>query len=123
MSDKVSRYLITLLNTGEKFYCREDQHLLKGMTSMGKKGIPSGCHGGGCGVCKVRIVGPASAYKTLSMSREYVSDQEQEKGVVLACRAFPLQQLEIEVIGKLKKNAERVGTGWSLGQPVKSKSN
>ena len=102
--------------------CSEDQHLLTGMASMGKKGIPSGCHGGGCGICKIRIIGPSSAYRTLAMSREHISEAEENDGVVLACRTFPLDDIDVEVVGKIRKNAVRKGGGWAFGQPVKVKS-
>ena len=84
------------------FFCREDQHLLAGMAAMGKRGIPSGCHGGGCGVCKVRIL--KGEIDTLVMSRKYVSKTERLNGVVLACRTFPRSDIRLEVIGKMSKN-------------------
>ena len=114
-----TRCRITIQDTGETYLCGEGQHLLNGMASMGKKGIPSGCHGGGCGVCKIRIKGPKSAYRTLPMSREHVSPQEEREGVALACRTFPLADLQLEVLGKIKKNVLKNTGGYVFGQPVK----
>ncbi|MCP4055869.1 MAG: 2Fe-2S iron-sulfur cluster binding domain-containing protein [Pseudoalteromonas sp.] len=48
-------FKVLIENTDEVFGCSEGQHILSAMSKMGKKGIPSGCHGGGCGVCKVKI--------------------------------------------------------------------
>jgi ferredoxin len=122
MEKREKRYRITIRDTGESYICREGQHLLKGMASMGKRGIPSGCHGGGCGVCLIRILAPKSAYRTQVMSRDHVSEEDEVQGIVLACRAYPLQDLEVEVIGKIRKNVLRKKTsGWTLGQPVKVK--
>ncbi len=81
-----------------EFECREDQHLLVAMKSIGKKCIPSGCHGGGCGVCKIRIL--AGDTERLVMSRKHISKTEEEQGVVLACRIFPRSPIRLEVIGK-----------------------
>ena len=99
---EVVAYSITIKDTGELYYCSENQHLLQGMTSLCKKGIPSGCHGGGCGVCKIRIV--SGRYKTIPMSRAHVSEEEERQGVALACRTYPQEDLDLEVIGLLHKN-------------------
>ena len=95
------KYSITIKDTGELYSCSKGQHLLQGMTSLGKKGIPSGCHGGGCGVCKIRIV--SGRYKTISMSRAHISEEEERDGVTLACRTYPQDNLDLEVIGQLHK--------------------
>ena len=99
------RHRITILDTGENYPCSEDQHLLGGMLSLGKRGIPSGCHGGGCGVCKVKIT--KGDYETKVMSRDYVTVEEEAQGIVLACRTFPRSSVSLEVIGKLAKNVLR----------------
>lgn len=42
--------------TGDRFRCEEDQSVLKAMELVGKKCVPVGCRGGGCGFCKIRVV-------------------------------------------------------------------
>lgn len=105
---------ITILDTGEIYPCEEGQHLLQGLLSLGKRGIPSGCHGGGCGVCKVRVI--SGRYETMTMSRAHVSVEEEGKGVVLACRVFPRSDIELKVIGKLQKNVIRGFGNFSTGR-------
>ncbi|MBV1912808.1 MAG: 2Fe-2S iron-sulfur cluster binding domain-containing protein [Cycloclasticus sp.] len=95
-------FKVTLLDTGESFNCTSQQHVLSAMSKMGKKGIPSGCHGGGCGVCKVKIM--EGTYHTKKMSRAHVSIEEENAGCALACRVFPTSALSMNVIGKLQKN-------------------
>ncbi|RLA21279.1 MAG: ferredoxin [Gammaproteobacteria bacterium] len=95
-------FSIYIEETGEVFKCSDGQHILSAMASMGKKGIPSGCHGGGCGVCKIRLLD--GTYKTEKMSRTYVSEGEEEEGIALACRVFPMSDIHLSVIGKLRKN-------------------
>ena len=71
------------------------------MVSIGVRGIPSGCHGGGCGVCKIKVI--SGCVETGNMSREKVSLEEECQGVCLACRARPLSDLLIEPLEKLEK--------------------
>lgn len=96
---------ITIAETGESFRCSASQHVLNAMVRLGRKGIPSGCHGGGCGVCKIKVT--RGTYTTLVMSREHVSETEERDGVVLACRTMPTSDLDVSVIGKLKKAVTR----------------
>lgn len=100
-----TRFEVTVAETGESYLCSPHSHLLGAMVALGRKGIPSGCHGGGCGVCKVRVV--AGDYATLPMSRAHISLDEERRGIVLACRTYPQTDLRLEVIGKLKKAVTR----------------
>ena len=43
------KHRITILDTHETYDCGDDESLLGAMVKIGRKGIPSGCHGGGCG--------------------------------------------------------------------------
>ncbi|HOV02871.1 MAG TPA: 2Fe-2S iron-sulfur cluster binding domain-containing protein [Kaistiaceae bacterium] len=99
------RFEVKILDTGEKFSCSASDHLLRAMLALGRKGIPSGCHGGGCGVCKVKVT--RGTFTSLVMSRAHVSEEEERDGIVLACRVMPTSDLEVEVVGKLKKAITR----------------
>lgn len=92
-------------NTLETYHCAGDQTLLAGMEALARKGIPVGCRGGGCGVCKVRI--ESGTVHTLKMSRSHVSVEEQAAGFVLACRAYPNSDLQLRAVGKLARCVER----------------
>jgi ferredoxin len=94
-------HTITIADTGETYGCKETQHLLGGMLQLGKKGIPVGCRGGGCGVCKIQILD--GTYETRKMSRERVTEQEELSGTVLACRVFPRSDIRLQVLGHLNK--------------------
>lgn len=97
-----SIYQITIEDTGEAFRCKSDESLLIGMERLGKRGIPVGCRGGGCGVCKVHVT--KGTYQRRVMSRAYVSSEEEAQGTVLACRVRPLSDIVLRVVGKMKKN-------------------
>lgn len=58
------------------------------------RAVPVGCRGGGCGVCRVRILD--GEYEALRMSRRHVSEAELAEGVVLACRVVPRTDLVVE---------------------------
>lgn len=108
-----TRHKIVIDQMKESYYCHEQQHLLAGMTSLNKKGICSGCHGGGCGVCKILILQGEVKIKT--MSRQHVSEIEQSMGIYLACRVYPRSDIKLKVIGKLKKNILNPGCNKKYG--------
>lgn len=95
-------FQVKISDTDECFPCRADQSVLDGMSQqIGRKGIPVGCRGGGCGVCKVEVL--AGSYVRKVMTRAHVSVEEEAQGKVLACRIFPGSDLELRVIGTMKR--------------------
>jgi len=93
-------FIHKLKMTGESntFEASSLEHILNSMAKGGVEIAPNGCHGGGCGVCKIKIL--KGDVETLCMSKKYISDDERELGFVLACRAFPKSDVEFEFIGK-----------------------
>jgi ferredoxin len=71
------------------------------MTRLGCGLIPVGCTNGGCGVCKIEIL--RGDYQTGLMSRAHVTEDEQERGIALACKVYPRSDLTLRVLGKLSK--------------------
>lgn len=96
--------LIRLTNTGETFRCSNDRHLLAGMEQLGRKGIPVGCRNGGCGVCKVRVV--EGQVERRKMSRAVIAAEEEQEGYALACRVYPLTDLQVDVVGRMARTVE-----------------
>ena len=101
VSGSKTSFQVEIADTGECFDCAPDQVVLNAMLALGRKGIPSGCHGGGCGICKIRVT--SGAYSTGCMSREHVSEQEEHARVALACKVFPQTDLRVKVLGKMRK--------------------
>ena len=87
-------YRVEVVNRKQIFYCAEDQVLLIGMEHQNISCINVGCRGGGCGICKVRIID--GKYETKRMSRSHISEAEEEKCFALACRVLPRSDLLIE---------------------------
>lgn len=98
-------YEVTILGSGGSVQCRSGQSILEGMVKLGSKGIPSGCRGGGCGVCKVEIV--SGSYQSKPMSRSHVSAQDELDSRGLACRVFPTSDISLRVIGSMSRAIER----------------
>lgn len=87
---------IRVKNRDAEFHCPADKTLLVGMEQQLTKALDVGCRGGGCGVCKVRVL--SGEYERKRMSRAHVSEQEEQDGFALACRIFPRSDLCIEAI-------------------------
>jgi len=95
-------YRITLADSGEAFPCTARQNVLAAMESLGRKGIPVGCRGGGCGICRVQVLG-SGGYRTLKMSRAQVSVEDAAAGICLACKLIPERDLTVRALGLLRK--------------------
>lgn len=105
-------HLVTIADTGETVRCGEDTVVLKALATLGYRGVTSGCHGGGCGVCKVRI--EAGEFSAGVMSRAHVTEDEQNDGIVLACRIQPRSALRLSVVGGISRAIARQKKKYGL---------
>ena len=96
-----STYDIYVVDTGDRFSCRKSQPVLQAALCSGAASIRSGCHGGGCGICKVRVL--AGEFTSGNMSRAHVEPESIERHDVLACQIYPLSNLVVELLGKSKE--------------------
>ena len=94
-------FTVTISDNAERYPCRPTQTLLAGMERLGRKGIPVGCRGGGCGMCKVHIT--AGEFTTRKMSRAHISAADEAAGIVLACRCTPQSDITLTVLGPMRK--------------------
>ena len=74
---------------------RDGERVLHEMIKRRVADIPVGCRGGGCGVCRVRVV--EGEYSTKRMSRKHISPEDEVDGVVLACRLIPHSDIVVEL--------------------------
>lgn len=95
-------YAITISDTGESFSCSAGQNVLAAMERLGRRDIPVGCRGGGCGVCRVQVIG-RPRYRTLKMSRAQVSIGDAAQGICLACKLIPEQDLTLKMLGTMQR--------------------
>ena len=54
-----------------------DDHLLRGMERLGRRGIPVGCRGGGCGVCKVQVLTVTHAPQVAARAQSHLLIEKQ----------------------------------------------
>ncbi|MBU9618572.1 2Fe-2S iron-sulfur cluster-binding protein [Burkholderia multivorans] len=95
---------VYIVDTAERFNCHGSQHVLQAAIGARTKSIRSGCHGGGCGICKIRVL--HGSYASGPMSRAHVSPAVGQGCDVLACRIYPLSNLVVELLGKSKERAQ-----------------
>jgi ferredoxin len=100
----VAAFSIQIRDTGESFTCNADKSVLGGMEALRRKGIPVGCRSGGCGVCKVKI--EKGTVRRGPTSRDHVSLEEEAEGIALACRCYPEADIELSVLGKMRRSFE-----------------
>ncbi|MDA7087476.1 2Fe-2S iron-sulfur cluster binding domain-containing protein [Pseudomonas sp. SA3-5] len=92
------QYRVTEVSSGQHFGCDEALPVLTAMEQHGLFCVPVGCRGGGCGLCKVRVL--AGDYECGRMSCKHVSAEAREQGYALACRLFARSDLSIERYSK-----------------------
>ncbi|MBM3517157.1 MAG: 2Fe-2S iron-sulfur cluster binding domain-containing protein [Alphaproteobacteria bacterium] len=85
--------MFEIVIAGHGLRCPAEGRVLLEMERQGKKFLPVGCRGGGCGICRVEVL--RGRYRTLKMSRLHVSVEEQRRGFALACRLVPESDLEL----------------------------
>jgi len=109
----MSHFIIRIGEAHEVFPCRSEQTILQALASVHHKQISSGCHGGGCGVCRIRIL--EGDFATGCMSRDHISREDESSRITLACRTWPRSHLTIQPISKLPAQLTR---RFSLLQPM-----
>jgi len=87
-------FRIRVINRDQEYSCEAGKSLLTGMESDYEHCINIGCRGGGCGVCKIRIL--EGMYQQKRMSKAHIKEQDIEQGFALACRIFPSGDMVIE---------------------------
>ena len=89
---------IGIAGVNESFTAKRGMTVLQALAPAHHRLIASGCHGGGCGVCRIRIV--SGEFEVGAMSRTQVSVEDEAMNIALACRAWPRTHLVIEPLGK-----------------------
>ncbi|MCY1283844.1 2Fe-2S iron-sulfur cluster binding domain protein [compost metagenome] len=89
-------YEVREVVSGQAFRCLPGQSLLRAMEAQGKHCVPVGCRGGGCGLCKVRVL--SGDYRRGRMSGCHVPPEAAARGLALACQVFPCSDLTIETL-------------------------
>ncbi len=81
----------------QSFLCTETITVVEAAKIQTAK-VPFGCNGGGCGICKVKVV--EGQYKLDDCAKNALSDEEKKNGFVFLCKTYPLSDLQLELIKK-----------------------
>ena len=106
MTDKI---FVQIEPAGLRFECLPGETVLRAAERQLLQALPIGCRGGGCGVCRIRVL--RGGVITGRMSRAHVSEADVANGVTLACRTIPQESLEIEILGRIER--VHAGPGYS----------
>jgi ferredoxin len=87
-------YTITLLPMGEVLPCSQGETVLGAILHSGAR-VFFGCTGGGCGVCKMRLISGHLDYGRYSAA--VLSEEERREGFFLSCQAMPVSDLTIQL--------------------------
>ena len=103
MVSVAAEFHITLADSGTCFPCKDGQTVLAAMEKLGRRDIPVGCRGGGCGICRVQVVDGVH-YRTQKMSRAQISADDIAAGICLACKLIPEGDLVVRSLGLLRRS-------------------
>jgi ferredoxin len=103
-------YTITLVPMREVLPCALGETVLSALLRSGAR-VFFGCTGGGCGVCKMRLISGHLDYGRYSEA--VLSEEEKRQGFFLSCQAKPLSDLTIQLT---EANRYRKAATF-LGQP------
>ena len=87
-------HLITLLPMGEVLPCSPEETVLSAILRSGAR-VFFGCTGGGCGVCKIRLISGHLRYGRYSAAA--LSEEERREWFFLSCQSRPLSDLTIQL--------------------------
>lgn len=82
------------------FACVPGETVLQAMARSSEKPLSSGCLGGGCGVCRVRV-NEGDWEVTGPISADHVSPQDMKAGIMLACKLRPLSDIVLDPFGRM----------------------
>jgi ferredoxin len=99
------RYTITIPGAGSA-QCGDDERELVALERAQGFGqlrnlpvrLPVGCRRGGCGICRARVI--EGQYRKAPMSRDHISAEDEENGLILACSVYPLSDLSLVLEGR-----------------------
>lgn len=77
-----------------EFGAAAGQTLLVSAAQQCRHLIAVGCRGGGCGVCRIRVL--CGSYEAKVMSKAHIGEFERSRNIVLACRIFPTSDMEVK---------------------------
>lgn len=92
MEPRIFRILIEGVEIA--FSCKEDETVFAAMLRCRERPISQGCCGGGCGICRMKIV--KGSYEQIKpMSKTHIKEQDKAKNRALLCCIQPRSDMII----------------------------
>jgi ferredoxin len=111
----VGPYTISFTTPGESAVCRPEETVLSAILRSGAT-VVFGCRGGGCGLCKMRLLSGGVEHGRCSTA--VLPEEEKREGSFLSCQARPLSDLTIQLTAANRYRRLRawshVGSGASF---------
>lgn len=95
---------IDLSGHDKSITARTDQTVLQALIAAAVAVVPVGCRGGGCGICRIKVV--SGRYRSQVMSRSRISEEDERESIVLACRVFPESDISIVALPLALRKAQ-----------------
>jgi len=96
-------YRITVKRGNEVFLCQCKAGQTLSQAFMFARVIPFGCHGGGCGMCRIKITDGRFRllrFRQGDTNPNYYNVDAPKHGLALACLTCPTSDMSLEVLGK-----------------------
>ena len=101
--------MITLSPIGDIVACRQEETVLSAILRSGAK-VVFGCRGGGCGICKMRLLSGRVEHGRCSAA--VLLKEEKENGSFLSCQARALSDLTVELTGANQYRGPMAAWRW-----------
>lgn len=102
MSQIITKHKIQVLNQEQEFLCPSGITLLVGMEAINSHCIDVGCRGGGCGVCKIKVIN--GSFLSKRMSKAHITDEDLQKGLYWPVEYFRQATLKLRYCTALHRN-------------------
>ncbi len=86
---------VTVLPEGVRIPAADGETVLAALGRAGFK-YRIGCRRGGCGICKIQLVGGEVRYER-PIAESVLSEDERVEGICLSCRAVPITNVLVEL--------------------------
>jgi ferredoxin len=87
----------------DTFYNNVENKNIMDILGINADVVPKGCHNGGCGVCKVKVL--SGEFENIGMNRKFITKEDELNNIFLACRLKVKSDIFLEFIPKKKKSS------------------
>jgi ferredoxin len=103
-------HTIHLRPVGEAVVCGPEETVLSAILRSGAS-VVFGCRGGGCGICKMRLLSGAVEHGRCSAA--VLPEDERRSGALLSCQARPTCDVTVELTPANRYRRSRVHALWN----------